>query len=40
MLLAIREATEDCCSGAFEHLMTDTPGCCPGAPQRGRDGDD
>jgi len=40
LLLAVREATEDCCSGAFEHLMTDIPGCCPGAPQGGRDGDD
>jgi DNA-binding MarR family transcriptional regulator len=40
LLLAVRDATEDCCSGAFEHLMTDIPGCCPGPPERGRDGDE
>jgi DNA-binding MarR family transcriptional regulator len=40
LILAVREATQDCCSGAFEHLMTDIPGCCPGAPRRGRNGDD
>lgn len=40
LLRAVREATESCCSGAFEHLMTDIPGCCPGTPTRGRDGND
>jgi DNA-binding MarR family transcriptional regulator len=40
LLLAVRDATEGCCSGAFEHLMTDIPGCCPGALQKGRHGDD
>jgi DNA-binding MarR family transcriptional regulator len=35
LLLAVREATESCCPGAFDHLMTDFPkennngkGCC------------
>jgi len=31
LLLAVREATEGCCPGAFDHLMTDFPargGCC------------
>ncbi len=32
LLVAVREATEDCCSGAFEHLMTDSPACCPRPP--------
>ena len=40
LLLAVREATESCCSGAFEHLMADSPGCCPGLRREGRDGDD
>lgn len=38
LLHAVREATEGCCSGAFEHLMSGAPGCCSGAPQEGRDG--
>ncbi len=31
LLTAVREATERCCPGAFDHLMTDFPesgGCC------------
>lgn len=30
LLRAVREATESCCPGAFDHLMTDFPGqsCC------------
>jgi len=31
LLVAVREATERCCPGAFDHLMTDYPetgGCC------------
>ena len=31
LLVAVREATERCCPGAFDHLMTDyseTGGCC------------
>lgn len=31
LLVAVREATERCCPGAFDHLMTDDPergGCC------------
>lgn len=31
LLIAVREATERCCPGAFDHLMTDYPemgGCC------------
>lgn len=30
LLLAVREATESCCPGAFDHLMTEFPGesCC------------
>ncbi len=30
LLVAVREATESCCPGAFDHLMTDFPGesCC------------
>ncbi len=31
LLLAVREATEHCCPGAFDHLMKDFPeagGCC------------
>ncbi len=31
LLVAVREATERCCPGAFDHLMTDFPerkGCC------------
>ena len=33
LLLAVREATEACCPGAFDHLMTDfpAPGCSPDA---------
>lgn len=33
LLLAVREATEVCCPGAFDHLMTDfpAPGCGPDA---------
>lgn len=40
LLLAVREATEGCCPGAFDHLMTDFPGagCCPGPSPGGRDG--
>lgn len=32
LLLAVREATEACCPGAFDHLMTDfpAPGCGAG----------
>ena len=38
LLVAVREATEGCCPGAFDHLMTDFPGSggCP-APDGGRD---
>ncbi len=38
LLHAVREATENCCSGAFEHLMTNSPACCSGAPKEGSDG--
>jgi DNA-binding MarR family transcriptional regulator len=38
LLLAVRKATEGCCPGAFDHLMTDfpAPGCGPGASGGGR----
>jgi len=38
LLLAVREATEGCCPGAFDHLMTDYPGsgCCPDTLEGGR----
>jgi DNA-binding MarR family transcriptional regulator len=37
LLLAVREATEACCPGAFDHLMTDVPapGDDPGAGRGG-----
>jgi DNA-binding MarR family transcriptional regulator len=39
LLLAVREATEACCPGAFDHLMTDfpAPGCAPDATRGGPD---
>ncbi len=40
LLVAVREATESCCSGAFEHLMRDSRGCCPVVRKKGRDGGD
>ncbi len=40
LLLAVREATESCCAGAFEHLLTDSSACCPGRSRKGRDRDD
>jgi DNA-binding MarR family transcriptional regulator len=38
LLLAVREATEACCPGAFDHLMTEYPesGCCPDPLEGGR----
>jgi DNA-binding MarR family transcriptional regulator len=38
LLLAVREATEACCPGAFDHLLTDfpAPGCHPEATGGGR----
>jgi len=37
LLCAVREATETCCPGAFDHLMTDFPGsrCCGPADLKG-----
>jgi DNA-binding MarR family transcriptional regulator len=37
LLRAVREATETCCPGAFDHLMTDFPGspCCGSADLKG-----
>jgi DNA-binding MarR family transcriptional regulator len=38
LLLAVHEATEACCPGAFDHLMTDIPasGCGPDATRGGQ----
>jgi DNA-binding MarR family transcriptional regulator len=38
LLVAVREATESCCPGAFDHLMTDFPasGCGAETAQGGR----
>lgn len=32
LMVAVREATERCCPGAFDHLMTDFPAAAAGAP--------
>lgn len=38
LLHAVREVTQSCCSGAFEHLMANAPGCCSGPNKEGIDG--
>lgn len=38
LLMAVREATEECCPGAFEFLMQDLPARGEG-PRRSRDGE-
>jgi len=38
LLVAVRDATEECCPGAFDFLLEDLPAKGPG-PRRGRDGE-
>jgi len=38
LLVAVREATEECCPGAFDHLLEDLPVEVDG-PRRSRDGE-